>query len=143
MSLSGIDSLDQKNGPLAQELIGKIESNSACIGVVGLGYVGLPLVELFCQQQFRVIGFDIDQTKVDLLNAGESYIGHIPSESVAALLSDHHFEATVKFDLLSQVDAIVICVPTPLTRHREPDLTAIISTAEVISQHLRAGQLSR
>ncbi len=125
----------------ASDLLLKIESSTAVIGVVGLGYVGLPLVELFCRQTFKVVGFDIDQEKVDQLNAGESYIGHIPSDIVSSLRESQKFEATSEFDQLSSVDVIVCCVPTPLTRHREPDLSAIIATAEAIEPRLQPGQL--
>lgn len=126
---------------LAQQLLTKIQASSACVGVVGLGYVGLPLVQLFCHQAFPVIGFDIDERKVDQLNAGESYIGHIPSENIAELSDKHKFEATADFDRISEADALIVCVPTPLTRNREPDLSAIVATIEAIALRLRPGQL--
>ncbi len=141
MAVSESYSVENSRGSLARDLLQKIKDSSAKVGVIGLGYVGLPLVELFCRQEFGVVGFDIDDTKVDRLNAGESYIGHIPSESVAALVSDHQFEATNDFDRLKEVDIIVCCVPTPLTRHREPDLSAIIATAQAILPRLQPGQL--
>ncbi|MEQ9210683.1 MAG: NAD(P)-binding domain-containing protein, partial [Pseudomonadales bacterium] len=141
MAVSESYSVESAKSSLAQDLLKKIKQSSANVGVIGLGYVGLPLVELFCRQEFSVVGFDIDDAKVDRLNAGESYIGHIPSETVAGLVSDHQFEATNNFDRLKEVDIIVCCVPTPLTRHREPDLTAIIATTEAILPRLQPGQL--
>ncbi|PCJ69271.1 MAG: UDP-N-acetyl-D-glucosamine dehydrogenase [Rhodobiaceae bacterium] len=133
-------SADEAEG-LAGALIARIASSDVQVGVVGLGYVGLPLVQLCCRQNFGVIGFDIDETKVDLLNSGTSYIGHIASETIVGLLKDHQFAATTDFDRISDVDVIIVCVPTPLTRHREPDLSAIVATAEAIATRLRPGQL--
>jgi UDP-N-acetyl-D-glucosamine dehydrogenase len=118
-----------------------IEDRSARIGVIGLGYVGLPLVELFAGCGFPVLGLDIDSSKVDRLRAGESYIGHIAGERVRALRDGGHFEATSDFARLAEVDAILICVPTPLGKHREPDLSAVVATGRSIGQHLRPGQL--
>ncbi len=126
---------------LSEALISRIEASEARVGVVGLGYVGLPLVQLCCRQDLAVIGFDIDQEKVGLLNDGKSYIGHIPSEAIGNLRRNHQFEASSDFDRISEVDVIIVCVPTPLTRHREPDLTAIEATAEAIAPRLREGQL--
>jgi UDP-N-acetyl-D-glucosamine dehydrogenase len=111
------------------------------VGVIGLGYVGLPLVELFASKGFPVLGLDIDPAKVERLQAGQSYIGHIASARVAALRESGRFEATSDFARLVEADALVICVPTPLGGHREPDLTAVISTGRVIGKYLRAGQL--
>src|SRR4051795_8252672 len=97
-----------------------IEDRTARVGVIGLGYVGLPLVELFAAKGFSVLGLDIDSTKVQRLQAGQSYIGHIASERVAALRDSGRFEATADFVRLADADAILICVPTPLGTHREP-----------------------
>lgn len=141
MSVNEQFSLVDGEGSLAEALIERIALSEAKVGVVGLGYVGLPLVQLCCRQEFGVTGFDIDQTKVDLLNSGTSYIGHISSESITGLLKDHQFEATSDFDRISEMDVIIVCVPTPLTRHREPDLTAIVATAEAIATRLQPGQL--
>ncbi len=119
----------------------RIVAKTAAVGVIGLGYVGLPLVELFADAGFPVIGFDTDQTKVDRLNRGESYIGHVSSERVELMVESGRFEASSRFDRLQEVDAILICVPTPLGNHREPDLSAVINTGISISESLRPGQL--
>lgn len=127
--------------PSGEKLHRRILSREACIGVIGLGYVGLPLVSAIAQKGFTVIGFDVDQHKVDMLNQGHSYIHHIPEALVASLVSGGHFRAVSDFAELANVDAILICVPTPLTRYREPDLSYVVGTTEAIAPHLRAGQL--
>lgn len=141
MSLASSNAQEGAYEVPAAELLRKIEASTAKVGVIGLGYVGLPLVQLFCRETFPVIGFDIDEEKVGLINAGKSYIGHIPSETIAGLVKDKGFEASADFSRMAEVDVIVICVPTPLTRHREPDMTAIVATAEAIAPRLRKGQL--
>jgi UDP-N-acetyl-D-glucosamine dehydrogenase len=123
------------------ELIERIEKHDATVGVIGMGYVGLPLVREFCKAGFRLIGFDIDAAKIEQLNAGQSYIGHIPSEMIARLVESGQFEATVDFSRLVDCDAIIICVPTPLDKAREPDLTAVLGTTRTIAERLRPGQL--
>ena len=124
-----------------QELIQKIQAHKAPIGVVGMGYVGLPLVLRFGEEHFPIIGFDIDPVKVQKLNAGESYIRHIPAARLQTLIKEKQFEATSSFDRLADADCIIICVPTPLTEKKDPDLQYIESTAEAISRTLRKGQL--
>jgi UDP-N-acetyl-D-glucosamine dehydrogenase len=124
-----------------RQFLEAIQGRTARVAVIGLGYVGLPLVELFARSGFPVLGLDIDQAKVDRLQAGESYIGHIPSERVAALRDGGQFEATSDFARLADADAVLICVPTPLGRHHEPDLGAVIGTGRAIGRHLRRGQL--
>jgi len=109
--------------------------------VIGLGYVGLPLVELFAANGFPVTGLDVDTTKVESLQAGRSYIGHIASDRVAAMRRDDQFTATTDFARLVDCDAVLICVPTPLGPHREPDLTAVVETGRAIGRYLRPGQL--
>ncbi len=114
---------------------------SAKIGVIGLGYVGLPLVKAFNASGFRVVGFDIDRDKVAQLQSGKSYIRTVPSDTVREMVDSGRFRATVDFADIAALDAILICVPTPLTRTREPDLSYVARTAEAIAPHLRAGQL--
>jgi UDP-N-acetyl-D-glucosamine dehydrogenase len=126
---------------VAERLRGRILHRQATVGVMGLGYVGLPLLLRFGEVGFPVIGFDIDGDKVKLLNDGVSYIQHLQSERVAALLTSGRFEATDDIGRLDEVDVVIVCVPTPLTRQREPDLQYIEKTAEHIRQTLRPGQL--
>jgi UDP-N-acetyl-D-glucosamine dehydrogenase len=116
-------------------------ARDARIGVIGLGYVGLPLVGAIAESGFTVVGFDVDGEKVAALNDGRSYIRHIADASIAALVKDRRFSAVTDFTQLAAVDAVLICVPTPLTRHREPDLSYIVRTTEAIAPHLRRGQL--
>ncbi|MHC4714070.1 MAG: nucleotide sugar dehydrogenase [Planctomycetota bacterium] len=123
------------------ELLEKIGSLQAHVGIIGLGYVGLPLVREFAAKGFRVTGFDIDPRKVDQLNNGESYIKHIPSSLIKKLRADCRFEATTEYGRLSEVDCILICVPTPLDRMREPDLSYVEKSVESIALTLRKGQL--
>jgi UDP-N-acetyl-D-glucosamine dehydrogenase len=123
------------------ELLGKIEDKTAVIGIIGLGYVGLPLGLEFASKGFTVLGFDLDEAKVKKLNKGESYIKHIASKRIKDVLNKKYFSATSKFNRLPEADAIIICVPTPLDDHREPDMTYIINTAETIAKYLRKGQL--
>ncbi|MFP6584936.1 MAG: nucleotide sugar dehydrogenase [Candidatus Hydrogenedentota bacterium] len=125
----------------AQKLIEKFKSKEAVVGVIGLGYVGLPLVMEFCRNDFRVVGFDIDTDKIERLNRGESYIHHIPSEEVSVIAKGGLLEATSDFSRASEADAILICVPTPLADNHEPDLSYIEATAKAIAPHVREGQL--
>lgn len=119
----------------------KIRDRSAVVAVIGLGYVGLPLVREFVQGGFSVLGFDCDHEKVELLRAGKSYIGHIPSEWIRDCIDKGVFQATSDMDRLNEPDAIIICVPTPLTENREPDLSYVSGTAQQIAAQLRKGQL--
>jgi UDP-N-acetyl-D-glucosamine dehydrogenase len=118
-----------------------IEGKSARVGVIGLGYVGLPLIRAFVAAGFRTIGFDVDAKKVDLLKAGKSYIGHIESAWIADCVAKGRFEPTADLGRLGEADAIIICVPTPLTEAREPDLSYVEKTTEQIEKTLRKGQL--
>jgi UDP-N-acetyl-D-glucosamine dehydrogenase len=127
--------------PLAEQLRARIEMRTARVGIVGLGYVGLPLAETFAWGGYPVVGFDIDAEKVAALKRGESYIGHICAERIAELVGSGRFDATTDPGRFADVDAIIICVPTPLTEAREPDLSYIINTAQGIRPHLRPGQL--
>lgn len=124
-------------------LLEKIGNRSATVGVVGLGYVGLPLLIEFGRAGFRVLGLDVDENKADLLKKGESYIRHIESEAIASIFSSggDKADATTDFDRVSECDALLICVPTPLTHHREPDLSYIEITAKNMAPALRKGQL--
>lgn len=116
-------------------------SQSIRVGVVGMGYVGLPLALLFAKRGLLTTGFDVDAEKVRKLEAGETYIKHILAGVIREQRENNRFRASAAFDELSDMDAIVICVPTPLDEHREPDLTAVRETAQTISRHLRRGQL--
>jgi UDP-N-acetyl-D-glucosamine dehydrogenase len=126
---------------LSEELARKIEAREAVVGVIGLGYVGLPLVREFCNAGFKVVGFDIDPKKVSLLKAGKSYIEHLPPDIFNHFIKNKRFVPTSDVKLLSKPDVIIICVPTPLDKMRDPDMTFIRSTSAEIARHLRAGQL--
>jgi UDP-N-acetyl-D-glucosamine dehydrogenase len=128
-----------KKGALTLE--SRIKNREARIGVIGLGYVGLPLIKTFLKSRFEVLGFDIDQRKVDMLNRGKSYIRHVTAIELKAFLKESKFQATSDFSLLAQVEVIIICVPTPLDSHRNPDLSFVLKTTEVICKYLRKGQL--
>lgn len=125
---------------IEKDLLAKIESRKARVGIIGLGYVGLPLARVFTQAGFHVIGFDIDPEKIRALAEGKSYIKSIPDETVKSI-RDRGFEATADFARLDEPDAIMICVPTPLTETRDPDMTYIERTSEAISRRLRKGQI--
>ncbi len=124
-----------------KELTEKIQSHDAVIGVIGLGYVGLPLVLRFAEVGFRVIGFDVDPNKIEQLNAGRSYIRHIEASRIAGLRENAQFEASADFGRLRTADCIIICVPTPVNPYREPDLQYVEQTADAVHRSLREGQL--
>ena len=126
---------------MQQSLHAAIQDKSARIGIIGLGYVGLPLANAFINAGFTVLGFDVDQDKVDRLSAGESYIKHISSETVSGWLNAGQFEATCDQARMSEADALLICVPTPLSESRDPDLQYVEGTARAIAATLRPGQL--
>jgi UDP-N-acetyl-D-glucosamine dehydrogenase len=125
---------------MKEQILERIASRKAVIGIVGLGYVGLPLMLRFSEAGFRVLGFDIDKAKVEALNAGRSYIEHIAAAKVAAARKAG-FEATADFARAAEADALILCVPTPLNRHREPDISFIVDTTESLLPHLRRGQV--
>ena len=119
--------------PKHQDIIARILAKQVTVGIVGMGYVGLPLAVAFGGVGVRVLGFDVDPAKADALNAGKSYIKHIDDDRVATLRSSGMLEATSDMDRLSEPDALLICVPTPLTRHLEPDLSYVVTTTEARS----------
>ena len=122
-------------------LASRIENRKAVVGIIGMGYVGLPLAHTFCSAGFKVLGFDIDVEKVEALTAGRSYIKHIPARRIAEMRRRDRFVATTDYSRLAETDAILICVPTPLTKSREPNMDYVSSTAEAIAPHLKKGQL--
>ncbi len=125
----------------ATQLKEKIQSKQALVGVIGLGYVGLPLIDAFVAKDFPALGFDVDQKKTDALNSGQSYIAHINSSKIKSWLDKQKFEATCDLKRLSEPDVILICVPTPLSDSRDPDLTYVEASTEAIAAQLRPGQL--
>lgn len=126
---------------IAGDLLTKITSRKAVVGVMGLGYVGLPLVREFCASGFHVIGFDVDTKKVDMLNAGKTYIKHLPGQHFKKLIGDGLFTPTTDMKLLAKPDCILICVPTPLAKNWDPDMRFVVGTTEAIGKTLRKGQL--
>jgi UDP-N-acetyl-D-glucosamine dehydrogenase len=124
-----------------EELLGRIASRSARVGIIGLGYVGLPLALVFEEAGFPVLGFDVDANKPEALHRGDSYIKHIGPERVGAAFARGRIAATTDFSRLAECDVILICVPTPLGKHREPDISYIQKTAEAIAATARPGQL--
>jgi UDP-N-acetyl-D-glucosamine dehydrogenase len=124
-----------------KSLLDKIASRSAVVGVIGLGYVGLPLARAFVDAGFRVIGFDIDPAKIESLSRGESYLKHLGASFVSEIRAESRFEATTDFGRLEEADAILICVPTPLGASNEPDLSYVENTARAVARTLRPGQL--
>jgi UDP-N-acetyl-D-glucosamine dehydrogenase len=123
-----------------QASVNKFKSKEALVGIVGLGYVGLPLMLRYNAIGFRVLGIDIDDSKVDKLNAGQSYIEHIPAEKIE-VARQGGFEATTDFRRASECDALILCVPTPLNKYREPDMSFVIDTTNALKPYLRAGQI--
>jgi len=118
----------------------KVEARTAKIGIIGMGYVGLPLALLFSDQRFQVTGFDIDANKVQTLNKGGSYIVRILPEEIQAARG-HGLTATAEFHRIAEMDAVIVCVPTPLTEYHEPDMSYVVDTVQAVAPHLREGQL--
>jgi UDP-N-acetyl-D-glucosamine dehydrogenase len=133
--------MGMKTMNLEDRLTDKILKKDALIGIIGLGYVGLPLVLSFCEAGFRVIGFDVDSKKVATLKRGKSYLKSIPSSRISRFIRSGHLDVTDHFSRLDKPDCIMICVPTPLTEKMEPDLQYIENTTEAIRQNIRKGQL--
>jgi len=125
---------------MKSELIEKLKDKTAHIGIVGLGYVGLPLSIRFAEAGYNVLGLDIDNTKVQKISEGQTYIKHIPDNVIATAVKQG-FEATSDFSRAEEVDALILCVPTPLDEHREPDLSFVINTLESLLPYIRAGQV--
>ncbi len=124
-----------------ETLFHAIDNQTAKVGVIGLGYVGLPLIDAYVQAGYSAIGFDVDQAKADSLNQGQSYIAHIKPATIQSWRSQNRFEATTDMHRLDEADVILICVPTPLSESRDPDLTYVEKTAEAIARRLRVGQM--
>ena len=122
-------------------LLNKIKNRQAAVGVIGLGYVGLPLVIEFCKAGFPVTGLDIDKNKINQLSQGRSYINHIPDENIRLLVKSGRFRGDNDFSLVKELDCILICVPTPLKKNRAPDMSYILATAREIAPHISKGQL--
>ena len=118
----------------------RLKEKQAVIGIIGLGYVGLPLMLRYAEVGYKVIGFDIDPGKVDSLLKGQSYIEHIPNQAILAAVAKG-FEATTDFSRATEVDALILCVPTPLNKYREPDLSFILNTTDALVPYLRPGQI--
>ena len=123
-----------------QDLIKKLADKTAIIGILGLGYVGLPLMIRYAEIGYKVIGIDIDEKKVDMLNQGQSYIEHIPLEQIQSSL-DQGFEATTDFSRAAEADTLILCVPTPLNKYREPDLSYVTDTTDAVIPYLRKGHV--
>ena len=126
---------------MPEKILAKINKCEAKVGIVGLGYVGLPLVLEFSKANFNVLGLDIDKKKIKALKESKTYIRHISSERIAKMNASGKFDVTTDFARSAECDAIIICVPTPLTHHREPDMSYIVSTAESLAPYVRKGQL--
>ena len=125
---------------MKKKIVKSFEEKSAIIGIVGLGYVGIPLMLRYIEVGYKVIGFDIDQSKVDALSQGNSYIEHIHAASIQDAVKNG-FEATTDFKRVSEADALILCVPTPLNKYREPDLSFVLDTTDSLVPYLRAGQV--
>ncbi len=125
---------------MKQTLINKLENKTATIGVVGLGYVGIPLSMTFTDAGYKVLGFDIDQTKIEAISAGKTYIKHIPDQAISNAINKG-LVATTDFSRATEADALILCVPTPLDLHREPDLSFVLDTMDSLLPYLREGQV--
>src|SRR5919205_2927808 len=126
---------------MSQELLKKIKERRATVGVIGLGYVGLPLAVEFARSGHKAIGFDVDEARVATVNAGHSHIPDVPTEHVASLVGNGKLKATTDFSKLAEADAVVICVPTPLRKTKEPDISFILAASEQVKTYLHSPQL--
>lgn len=132
---------DNKKTGNKSKLLKMIEEKNGVVGIIGLGYVGLPLAIQFGQKGFMVLGFDLDTRKIDKILHGESYLKHVPTKSIKQIIKQKRFDVTIDFKRLNEADFIIICVPTPLTDKMEPDLKYLLDTTETISKNLRKDQL--
>ncbi|MGB0360919.1 MAG: nucleotide sugar dehydrogenase, partial [Endozoicomonas sp.] len=119
----------------------KIANKTAIIGIIGLGYVGLPLMLRYAEEGYQVLGIDIDQTKVDKLNDGISYIEHIASSGIKVAIESGLLSATTDFSRAAEADTLILCVPTPLNKYREPDLSYVLNTTDALIPHMRKGHV--
>ena len=140
-SAAGISGPTASRSPVAGELLHRLESKTATIGIVGLGYVGLPLARAVFDTGYRVLGYDVDETKIAKLHRGESYMHHLDADFATALSKSDRFEATADAKRLRDADAIILCVPTPLGPHNEPDLSYVLDSTRMVAAILRKGQL--
>ena len=122
-------------------LIAKLSDKSLTMGVIGMGYVGLPLAVTMAKAGFRTYGFDLQESKVNRINRGENYIGDVTDEELRRVVTDGVFQATTDFSLLRQVDFVAICVPTPLDTHQQPDISYVCSAAQTIARYLHPGMV--
>ena len=123
------------------DLLKKIKNQSAVVGIIGMGYVGLPLGLAFAKNKFSVLGFDLDEKKISSLNKGKGYLKHISENKIKQVVNSGYLKATADFSKLKQVDVIIICVPTPLTEYREPDMSFVENTSKIIAKYLQKEQL--
>jgi len=130
---------ERVSNSVASELIGKIQDKSAKIGVIGLGYVGLPLAVDKAIAGYEVMGFDIQQKRVDMVNQGVNYIGDVVDDELRQVVSDGRLRATTDYDEIKNLDIVTICVPTPLDKNKQPDLTFIRNSAQEVAKRLHAG----
>ena len=126
---------------MKQSVLSKIERQEAVIGIIGLGYVGLPLAMRYVEAGYQVIGFDVDPRKVEMLNEGKSYIEHLGADKIAEMMSTGRMRPTVEFAAATEADALIICVPTPLGKHRDPDLSYVVNTIVALQPYLRRGHI--
>ena len=126
---------------MSEKILNRLNERRAVVGVIGLGYVGLPLAVEFASAGLSVIGFDLDQSRVDAINAGRSYIPDVPTENVGSLVKSGKLAASTEFANLAKTDAVIICVPTPLRKTKEPDISYILAAAEQVKNHLHSPQL--
>ena len=133
--------MNLEHPPTLEDFLHRVRARTAKVGVIGLGYVGLPLSLTFCTRGFSVVGFDIDSSKISLLRGGDSYIKHLPHELIQPFLAAGQLTVSDDFALLTDCDAVLVCVPTPLNRNREPDIAFVKATTLTIAKHLRQGQL--